>query len=873
MKIKVKGFKSLIKAVQNRAHLFPVKKLINGKTKTFYATRYVSGGEAMDIAKQGYKINPYQEAVFESKDGKRKNISEKEVLQMYDAAGKPGILQEFIKQNFKRPKVKTGTKDNGQLSLDNMVNQSTGKENTSKNKPESSGKEKTEKLWQEFEKWRVKASEDLSYIVNSYHKKVEDMTPSEYRRIMEHFFKEEIARGYTQNGKTIDECLEKYIQMFKDDIKDKEDRKNAWNEEYYKEIYNHLDEMHKKGSWLFKYDAKDYLRKFSRDKVGLDRYAADNAGKAALKDILVKNGEYKEKEEKKEPESGITITGPIYDVDERPTYYINDNGNVIETQDTKIVDQYRAKQKESKKEDEDINNPGNNTTAARQKAIDKIKEVETRYENGDYTEEEILNGGPTKDKYYIDKTKELLETKDDTEWENYTKRDGFDLEYVVSESFTWTNPDKLVEELGMAKIKGKKSKDNIANETRKLLYKRVHDYCGYVQNGIDYTGIPDNLREKYDILMKSKEKTWKYFDNIFKNENSSRFWRLAGEQGINTTEQFALYSMKYKKPSKEELEEEKRLSIDEIVKLTYRLGTKKIESKKEYNVQKSVDSLVESIKPLKDKHTDIKGRAIMDMMGLNIPLYSKRNGKYFKSGGVDSVGVCRYFSMSDGTRENREICLVADRNNPVAETKTAVHECMHAKISDTLTVAIDNFNEGNAKRRVALKFLEETLVETAGQAISNLVHGNETDKEIFSYVNQVASYLPMIWGSEAFKDVRKNGIHGIGKEIAEQLMANNGDFLTKVVDEFAADGSKDKAKNRLKALDAKIQERTDKVQKIQEDTGISAIGDLVEELKRGTISLEGALNSSQYRELAAVLITKFLEDEDLDALEELALSF
>lgn len=134
MKIRLKGFRSLIKAVQNRAHLFPVKKLINGKTKTFYATRYVSGGEAMDIAKQGYKINSYQEAIFESKDGKKKNISEKEVLEMYDAAGKPGILQEFIKQNFKRPKVKANTKDNGQLSFDNMMNQSTGEENTSKNK-------------------------------------------------------------------------------------------------------------------------------------------------------------------------------------------------------------------------------------------------------------------------------------------------------------------------------------------------------------------------------------------------------------------------------------------------------------------------------------------------------------------------------------------------------------------------------------------------------------------------------------------------------------------------------------------------------------------------------------------------------------------
>ncbi|WP_276881080.1 hypothetical protein [Anaerococcus tetradius] len=45
---------------------------------------------------------------------------------------------------------------------------------------------------------------------------------------------------------------------------------------------------------------------------------------------------------------------------------------------------------------------------------------------------------------------------------------------------------------------------------------------------------------------------------------------------------------------------------------------------------------------------------------------------------------------------------------------------------------------------------------------------------------------------------------------------------------------------------------------------------MVEELKCVSLSLEGALNSSKYKEIAAVLITKFLEDEDIEALEQLA---
>lgn len=51
VKIKVKGFKSLYKVVRNRAYLFPVKVLVNGKTKTCYSIRYKTGNKVMEIAK------------------------------------------------------------------------------------------------------------------------------------------------------------------------------------------------------------------------------------------------------------------------------------------------------------------------------------------------------------------------------------------------------------------------------------------------------------------------------------------------------------------------------------------------------------------------------------------------------------------------------------------------------------------------------------------------------------------------------------------------------------------------------------------------------------------------------------------------------
>ena len=703
MKIKVKGFKSLIKAVQNRAHLFPVKVLVNGKTKTYYSIRYKTGNKAMEIAKKQMKIPNNVEALFDTKDGKRKNLTENDVLRIYDKAGKPGSLQDFIKKNFKKPYVKprnstTVDLEQQQMSIDDLM-----QGNNKKNNKETSGKEKTEKLWQEFEKWRVKANNDLSGIVRSYHKDIEDMNASEYKSIMEHFFKEEIARGYTQNGETIDECLENYIQMFKDQIKDKEDRKNAWNEEYYKEIYNHLNEMHKKGSWLFKYDAKDYLRKFSRDKVGLDRYAAQNAGKAALKDILAKNDGDKKEEKKKEPESGITITGPIYDDDERPTYYINDNGNVIETQDTKIVDQYRAKQKEVETE-----KPG-------------------------------------------------------------TQGNGQDL-------------------------------DALAEQNQALQEKRT----------------------KQKLIENSKEYVEEYKQRNTLNDLNARD----------------------------------------------RFGTKKIESKGEYQQVANINELIDKAKAIKDYHVDVKGRAILDMLGISLPMYSKRNGKLFTG---KNLGYCRY-EIDKETLEVTpyEIGIVAERGDSTSETSTIIHEAMHAKIKGISQNVLNlcTIKVGLLEDEVQHN-VEESLVTMAGFSLAKTIHGSENYREYMSYPEEISLTLPRIWDIEEFKSARKTGINGIGKEIYNQIMAGNKEFIDKIANTYVSDEAKDKANKRTAAIEKTMLDRTDKLEAITGGNEKSPIGNLVEELKRGTISLEVALNSSEYGAIAAVLITKFLEDEDLDGIDAL----
>lgn len=305
-----------------------------------------------------------------------------------------------------------------------------------------------------------------------------------------------------------------------------------------------------------------------------------------------------------------------------------------------------------------------------------------------------------------------------------------------------------------------------------------------------------------------------------------------------------------------------------------KFGTKKIESTGEYPKAKNLNDFVSRTKAMKDFHLDIKGRAMLDMFGIDAPLFNKRNGKAISLGGLKVGGYC----SRNGFGDTYEIALVSETGNNVRETETTVHECMHSKLRNSVDEVLNDITLNKPSRKKTISHdIEETMVEMAGQGVSNMIHGNDTDKQRWAYETIVARVAPMIWGAPEFKEARKNGLHGIGQEICKRLMNDDTSFVQNVVDEYLESPIDNimngKMEDRYKAIETKVIERTDKVEKIQQDTGKSDIANLVEELKRGTISLEGALHSSKYRELAAVLITKFLEDEDIEALEQLALSF
>lgn len=105
MKIMIKGFRKFFKAIGNRAHLFPVKVPIQGKNKSYYGIRWKSGTKAMEYIKKDIKVSKDSNLLFDSKDGKKKGMTENQVLSLYEKTGKNGSLQDFIKANFKRPRA------------------------------------------------------------------------------------------------------------------------------------------------------------------------------------------------------------------------------------------------------------------------------------------------------------------------------------------------------------------------------------------------------------------------------------------------------------------------------------------------------------------------------------------------------------------------------------------------------------------------------------------------------------------------------------------------------------------------------------------------------------------------------------------------
>lgn len=198
-----------------------------------------------------------------------------------------------------------------------------------------------EELWEEFEKYRVKSNTDFSYICTICNKNVKEMTKKDYRDLITRFLDED-----PYNHDTLEESLKNYINIFKRDI----ESQRAWSEDYYQELLKKYSKVKEENSPQNIYGdlyhgfldlEQEECQRWRDKKIDITRDELDNVINAVRRQMLEDRESIRESEKCLENDDKASITGPIYDDDDLPTYYITFDGNTFETTDINVVNKYR----------------------------------------------------------------------------------------------------------------------------------------------------------------------------------------------------------------------------------------------------------------------------------------------------------------------------------------------------------------------------------------------------------------------------------------------------------------------------------------------------------------------------------------------------
>lgn len=201
-----------------------------------------------------------------------------------------------------------------------------------------------------------------------------------------------------------------------------------------------------------------------------------------------------------------------------------------------------------------------------------------------------------------------------------------------------------------------------------------------------------------------------------------------------------------------------------------RYGTKRIESKKEYAKAENFEDFSNKLEKLKDLHTDIVGRAALDMAGIDVPLYVKRNGNSLKMGKTDCLGYCSRSPLGKPI----EVAIVDNPNDRPHSYKTTIHETMHALFGKTTGDSYKPFIWGLQHG------FEEGLVEIAACTSLKKAYGKEyMEKDRRSYEGYVAQTLLRLKKTKRFKG---KTLSEIGRVIGEAAFERDGKTLNSIKD-------------------------------------------------------------------------------------------
>lgn len=291
----------------------------------------------------------------------------------------------------------------------------------------------------------------------------------------------------------------------------------------------------------------------------------------------------------------------------------------------------------------------------------------------------------------------------------------------------------------------------------------------------------------------------------------------------------------------------------------------RIDSKGDYKEIASYGDLKKNLSLLKDSKTEVVGRAAMDMVGLTSPLYVNKEAP-FVFGERTTHGYCEYdFSNPDNTNNVAEIGVVDYKENRQQSFKTSIHESMHGVFSNI------KLSDGSLLAKTLAHKNNEGMVEIIGQATTKAAYGDKYKDPIPSYLPFVVDTALRLRSRDEFKG---KSVHQIGEYLGEKAIAKDAKYF----EELSGFLDKNKRVGLRGNVVKELSKNTDKVDAVAKqehersgkgDFEKSNLANLVEQMKAGLITLQGALNSSQYKNVAVVLLYRLLE-EDEEAAETLS---
>lgn len=280
----------------------------------------------------------------------------------------------------------------------------------------------------------------------------------------------------------------------------------------------------------------------------------------------------------------------------------------------------------------------------------------------------------------------------------------------------------------------------------------------------------------------------------------------------------------------------------------------KFEATNDYAISPDMNSLINQLTPLKESNTPTFSRAVMDMVGLNIPLfvqpYDANTGNY--------QGLC-----TKDAKGNPLKIMVKDAHQSLGESgrrsrqSTAFHESMHAKIKGT------GYQTS----------VEEPIVELAARGMMANLYGDHLHDRASlidapSYTKLVVGMLPVLKDMPQFADCKRPS--DFGKILAQEILYSKDSsvLLDSINREYNIKTSENGGLLPQGYADAYLNKlgnrKEETLETIKERARRESVGMLIEQLKNGTITLEQALASRATSDAAAVLLFFLMDEEVLE---------